>query len=118
MTPALQSARVILISVAASYVLSAVILLVVRLRGATISAWVVGGWLVTGLAGIALGYLLGPGRGGVWVAAGVVLLPWMIYSTYGDAMQRSYVMTTVDVLGMLAIVYALYLSYRDAFAAA
>lgn len=118
MTPALQSARVILISVAASYVLSAVILLVVRLRGTTVPAWVIGGWLVTGVAGVALGYLLAPGRAGVWVAAGVVLLPWMIYSTYGDAMQRSYVMTTVDILGVLAIVYALYLSSHAAFAAA
>ena len=104
------AARIILFIVAASYVVSGVLLGVARARGEEVPAWVIATWLVTGVAGLALTAALGPGRRGVWVALLIVLGPWMAWSLVGDLRGGHWVIAGIDVLGLGAIGYALWIT--------
>ena len=114
----IDSARTIYLIVAISYLLSAAILGLMRWRGTEVPAWVIIGWLVTGVVGIALSTALAPGRGLVWAAILVVLVPWMIYALIGDFRLGHYFMVTIDALALLAIAIAAVASYRPAFSVA
>lgn len=115
MPQSIASARMILMIVAGSYVLSAAILGFVRWRGTTVPSWMIGGWLVTGLLGIALSAMLAPGRGAVWVLLMLVLFPWMIYSLVSDLRSGNWIIACTDVAALLAIAYAAFISYSDVF---
>ena len=104
----LATARVILLSVAGSYLLSALILAWVRSRGETVATFAIVGWAVTGALGLVLALLLAPQRLAVWVGLLVVLGPWMVYATIGDAGEKRIVMTIVDLAGVGAIGLALW----------
>ena len=112
--PPFATAKLILHVVAASYLLSAAILLTMRLRGSSVPTWIIAGWLVTGLLGVVLTAALGPGRGGVWWGLGAVLIPWMILALIGDLRLGHYVVAAIDVAGLAAIGFALLITYRAA----
>ena len=106
------TAKLILYIVAGSYLVSAAMLGVMRARGTTVPAWVIAGWLLTGLIGLALTAALGPGRGGVWWGLLVALGPWMVYALVGDLRLGHYVIAAIDVAGLSAIAYALAITWR------
>ena len=106
----LATARLILAIVCGSYLLSAAILGVARLRGQPVPAWVILAWLVTGLLGFALLPALRPGRPLVLASIGVVLLPWMAYSLVGDLRGKHWLVAVTDVAGLAAIAYSLWLA--------
>lgn len=101
--------------VAGSYVLSAAILGFVRWRGTTVPSWMIGGWLVTGLLGIALSAMLAPGRSAVWILVLLALFPWMIYSLVSDVRGGNWIVACTDAAALLAIAYAGLISYSDVF---
>lgn len=100
-------ARWIFAGVAATYVLSAAMLLWVRSRGEVVPGWVIGGWLSTGVAGIVLAFFLTEQRPVIWWALLVVLVPWMIYAFIGDTMEKHWFMAGLDVAALFAIARAL-----------
>jgi hypothetical protein len=115
-TASLPAARSLLFIVAVSYVVSAAILLLVRLRGGAVGAWVIATWLLTGSAGIVLARMLAPGQAAIWWALLVVLGPWMGYSLYYDLRERIWFMAAIDLAGLFAIAWGL-LQGRAALAA-
>jgi hypothetical protein len=115
MPPNLPAGRILLLVVAASYLLSAGLLAAARLRGVRMEHWVIAGWLLTGLAGATLAAALQPGRPVVWVGLLVALGPWMLYSLAYDVREGVWVMVAADVAGLAAIALGLTFS-REALA--
>ena len=103
----LVAAKSILFFVAASYVLSALILGVVRLCGETVPGWVIGGWMTTGIAGMILAKMLTEHRPAIWWGLLIALGPWMVYAMIGDFRERHWIMGGVDIAGLLAIGWSL-----------
>src|SRR4051812_27988412 len=68
-------ARMIMLIVSASYLLSAIILAVIRSRGEVVPGWVIAGWAITGALGVGLSLALAPGRPIVWLALLIVTAP-------------------------------------------
>lgn len=110
MNPNLPAGRTLLVVVAASYLVSAAVLGVARLRGGPVAGWVIGGWLATGAAGVALGLLLRPGRPATWVGLLIALAPWMCFSLAYDVRERVWVMAAVDVAGLAAVAAGLWMA--------
>ena len=110
----LATARVLFYVMAASFVLSAAILGYVRSTGKPVPAYVLLAWGGLGVVGLALTPLLSPDRRWIALALLVVLGPWMLVSLVGDAQRKIYVMAAVDVAGLAAIGYGVWLSYRPA----
>ena len=109
-TPNLPAGRLLLLIVAASYLLSAALLAAARGRGAAIATWFVLGWVATGLIGLGLAWVLQPGRPLVWAGLLVVLGPWMGYSLYYDVRLRIWAMVAIDAAGLAAIAWGLWLA--------
>ncbi len=107
----LAIARWIFAGVAATYVLSAAMLLWVRSRGEVVPGWVIGAWLATGVAGIVLAFFLARERPVVWWALLVVLVPWMIYALVGDALEKHWFMAGLDAAALIAIARALQMAW-------
>ena len=108
----LATARLLFYIMAASFLVSAVILGYVRYTGKAVPATVLVAWGGLGLLGIALTPLLGVDRRWMaWVLL-VVLGPWMVVSLVGDVQRKVYPIAAVDVAGLAAIGYGVYLSYR------
>jgi hypothetical protein len=108
-------ARTILFWVAASYVLSAALLGVARMRHQPVPAWVILGWLATGAAGMALSLMLSPGRSAVWLGLLVLLGPWMLFSLVEDLRRGFWPIALTDLAGIAAIGYSLAICARDVF---
>lgn len=106
------AARLILLIIAGSYVLSALILMVVKSRGETVPIWVIATWLLTGLIGAALATALAPARPAVWIGLLLALGPWMLYSFYGDLRLGHWIIAFTDVAALVAIGYALAITSR------
>ena len=104
-------ARWIFAGIAASYILSALLLAWVRSHGETVPAWVIGGWLVTGLAGLALAYALAEKRPAIWWGLLIALVPWMLYALIGDTTEKHWFMAALDLAGLIAIARALQLTW-------
>ena len=110
----LATARVLFYVMAASFVLSAAILGYVRFTGKTVPTPVLVAWGGLGVLGLALTPLLSADRRWIaWVLL-VVLGPWMVVSLVGDAQRKIYPMAAVDVAGLGAIGYGVWLAYRGA----
>ncbi len=107
----LNIARWIFLSIAASYVISAMMLAWVRYRGETVPSWVIGGWLITGLASIAFALNLGEKRAMMWWGLLLALGPWMIYALIGDTTEKHWFMAGLDLAGLIAIARALQISW-------
>ncbi|MEM1013293.1 MAG: hypothetical protein AAGI46_13870 [Planctomycetota bacterium] len=108
---AIATGRLILLIVAASYPLSAALLVVLKLRGETVPwVWPVA-WLVTGIAGLAISWLLSESSGALaWWALLVVLGPIMVVSTVVDWRHGYWGIVALDIAGLLAIGYGLWLA--------
>ena len=106
----LTMARWIFAGVAATYVLSALMLAWFRSRGEAVAAWVIAGWLLTGIAGMVMAWQLTEKRPALWWGLLLALGPWMVYATIGDAAEKHWVMTALDVAGLIAIGWALRLA--------
>ena len=96
-----STGRTILLVIAATYVLSAALLLGARLHGEPVSRRAALLWLLTGAAGVALALRLAPGGRFEWVALLVVLVPWMLVSLAGDWDRGLVVMTLVDAAALV-----------------
>jgi len=105
--PDFAPTRTVLFIISLTYLLSAAILTVLRLRGTVVPTWVIAGWMVTGVAGVVLSQLLVEGRPAVWVGLAVALVPWMAYSLYGDVKNGSWVVALTDVGAIVGIAWAL-----------
>jgi len=116
MTKTITVARIILICVAASYLLSAALLAVAKWRGQSVAAWMVIGWLVTGIAGVALSATFAKGRGAVWIGVLVAMGPWMVWSLIEDLRRGYWAIAVADLAAIGAIGYALMICRSDVFA--
>ena len=105
----LPAARVILAILCASYLVSAALLTWMRLAGQIVPAWKIAGWAVTGIAGAVLLLWLSPDRPLLSILMLVVLGPWMIFALTEDARSRHYFIAAIDLAGLFAIVYALWI---------
>ena len=105
-------ARVLFYVMAASFLVSAALLGYVRATGKDVPAYVLALWGGLGLAGVALTPLLTPERRWIAIVLLVVLGPWMAVSLVGDWQRKIYVMAAVDVGGLAAIAYGVWLAYR------
>ncbi len=110
MSDAVAAGRLILLIVAASYPLSAVLLVVLRLRGETVPWIWPAAWLVTGVAGLAIAWMMQPTATWTWWASLAVLMPIMVVSTVVDIRHGYWVIVALDVAGLAAIGYALWLA--------
>ena len=108
----LPTARLILIIMCASYLLSAALLTWARISGQTVPAWKIAGWVVTGIGGAILLYWLSPDRPLISIAAFIVLAPWMALALYDDTRTRHFIIAVIDLAGLFAICYALWLIRR------
>jgi hypothetical protein len=99
--------RSVLFIISVTYLISAIVLLVFKLRGQTVATWVIVGWVVTGLAGVVLSPMLVEGRAWVWFALAVALVPWMGYSLVADLRHRFWWIAATDVAGLIGIGWAL-----------
>lgn len=106
-------ARMIMLIVAASYLLSAALLAVARARGQAVTGWVIVGWLLTGAAGVALALCLAPGRAGALIVLALVLGIWMGYALIGDLRARHWIIAAIDVSALVAIVYSVHIALPD-----
>ncbi len=101
--------RLILMIMCASYLLSAALLGWARVAGQTVPAWKIAGWAV---AGVAAGALLPGLSARRWVVTVIIFLllgPWMAFALYEDARGRHYVIAGIDLAGLAAITYAVWL---------
>ncbi len=110
MSESLAAGRLILFIVAASYPLSAALLLWMKAKGETVpSIWPIA-WLVTGVLGLVLASLIGDGSGSwLWWALLLVLGPIMAVSLVVDIRHGLWWIVALDVAGLAAIGYALWL---------
>lgn len=110
----------ILLIVGATYPLSAALLGYLKWKGQTVLwAWPVA-WLVCGAVGLAAAWLLrSGGMSGWWWLALVALAPLMAVSTVVDTQHAlggkggMWFMVGLDVAGLLAIIYGLWLVTRS-----
>jgi hypothetical protein len=108
----LATARLLFYIMAGSFLLSAAILGYVRFTGKTVPTAVLAAWGGLGLVGLAVTPLLSADRRWIaWVLL-AVLGPWMLVSLVGDAQRKIYFMAAVDVGGLFAIAYGVWLAYR------
>ncbi len=107
--PQLPAARVILAILCGSYLLSAGLLTWARLAGNVVPAWKIAGWIITGVIGGVLLIWLSPDRPIVSVAMVLALGPWMVFALIEDARSRHYVIAVVDLAGLFAIGYAIWM---------
>jgi hypothetical protein len=107
--PNLPAARLILAIMCGSYLLSAGLLTWARVAGQTVPGWKIAGWIITGIVGAILLIWLSPNRPIVSLAMLIVLGPWMIFALYEDSVGRHYFIAVVDLSGVLAIGYALWM---------
>ena len=110
MTTPLATGRLLLAFVAATYLLSALLLGIARWRGNAVAGWVIGGWAVLGMIGLLLALQLQPARPALWWTLALVLLPWMLLSLVWDWQLDVLVMVAVDAAGAFAIIYGLWLA--------
>ena len=110
----LATARLLFNIMAASFVLSAAILGYVRFTGKPVPTYVLAAWGGLGVLAFVLTPLLAPDRRWVAIALLVVLGPWMAVSLVGDAQRKVYAMAAVDLAGLAAIAYGVWLAYRPA----
>jgi hypothetical protein len=110
--PQLPAARIILAILCASYLLSAGLLTWARFAGQVVPAWKIAGWIVTGLLGAILLIWLSPDRPIISFAMLLALGPWMLFALLEDARSRHYVIATVDLAGLFAIGYAIWMIRR------
>jgi len=110
----IATARVLFYVMAGSFLVSAAILGYVRFTGKAVPAYVLAAWGAGGVLGLALTPLLTLDRR--WMAWVLVLVlgPWMAVSLVGDAQRKIYPMAAIDVAGLFAIGYGVWLSYRPA----
>ncbi len=110
----IATARVLFYILAGSFLLSAALLAYVRYTGKTVPAYVLLAWGGLGVIGFALTPLLTiDHRWVAWVLV-VVLGPWMAVSLAGDWQRKIYPMAAVDVGGLFAIAYGVWLAYKAA----
>ena len=109
MSEQVAAARLILIIVAASFPLSAALLLFLKWRGETVPwAWPAA-WLVTGVVGlIASSMLREAGFGWQWWACLLALAPMLAVSTVVDIRQGIWFVVALDLAGLGAVAYALW----------
>jgi hypothetical protein len=105
----LAVSRLILAIVCGSYLLSAALLTWARLAGQSVPAWKIGGWVVTGVAGAILLRWMSADRPMISAAMLIVLAPWMALALADDTRGRHFVIAIVDLAGIIAILYALWL---------
>ena len=105
----LTTGKIILAGTCGTYLLSAALLSFAKPPA---PAWVVAGWAVAGLVGLALVPALTPGRTLVQVAVLVAMAPWMAYAAWGDGRGGHWVMVVIDVAGLAAIGFGLMLVRR------
>ena len=110
----IATARVLFYVMAASFLLSAALLGYVRFTGKTVPAYVLAAWAGLGVLGLLLTPWLTPDRRWIAIVLLVVLGPWMAVSTVGDWQRKIYPMAAVDVAGLAAIGYGVWLAYRPA----
>ena len=110
----IATARVLFYVMAASYLVSAALLGYARFTGKTVPTYVLAAWGGLGVVALAITPLLTLDRRWVAVVLLVVLGPWMAVSAVQDGRQKVYPMVAVDVAGLLAIGYGVWLSYRPA----
>ena len=99
--------RTVLFIISITYLISAALLLFFKLRGQPVPVWVIAGWVVTGLAGVALSPMLAEGRPWVWVGLVVALVPWMGFSLVTDLRHRMFWIAATDVAALVGIGWAM-----------
>jgi hypothetical protein len=107
--PQLPAARIILAIICGSYLLSAGLLTWAKFAGQTVPAWKIAGWLLAGIIGAILLIWLSPNRPVISIAMLLVLGPWMVFALTEDTRSRHYVIAVVDLAGLFAIGYALWM---------
>ncbi len=105
----LAVARVILWIMVGSYLLSAALLSWARVAGQIVPVWKIIAWAVTSIVAAALLPFLTANRPLIAVAILIALAPWMAFATYEDTRSRHFVIAVVDLAGLLAIFYAVWL---------
>ena len=109
MPDTLPTARLILILVAASYPVAAGMLWWAKSRGDDVPWYWPTGWLVTGVLGLAFAAMLAQGRPWAWWGVSLALGPWMAVSLVVDVRHGYFWIAALDVAGLGAIAYALWL---------
>jgi hypothetical protein len=105
----LAASRMILIIMCASYLLSAALLTWARVAGQTVPGWKIGAWAGTGIVGLCLMPWLSQSRPMISIAMLVVLVPWMGFAFSEDARSGHWIVAIVDLAGLGATIYALWL---------
>lgn len=105
----LAVSRLILLILCGSYLISAGLLTWARMAGHTVPAWKIGGWVLTGVIGLALLPLLSSDRPLISLALLIVLAPWMAIALADDTRSGHWIIAVVDLAGLIAIGYALWL---------
>jgi hypothetical protein len=110
----LAVSRLILAILCASYLLSAGLLAWARVAGQTVPGWKIAGWIVTGAIGLVLLPWLSTNRPMISLAMLVVLAPWMALALADDTRSGHFIIAIVDLAGLIAIGYALWLIKKPA----
>jgi hypothetical protein len=105
----LPTSRLILAILCGSYLLSAALLTWARMSGQVVPAWKIAGWALTGTVGAVLLYWLAPHRPAISIAMLIVLAPWMAFALYEDTQSKHFVIAVIDLAGLFAIGFALWL---------
>ncbi|MEL7240304.1 MAG: hypothetical protein AAGK78_15710 [Planctomycetota bacterium] len=104
----MAAAKLLLLIVAGSYVLSGVLLGWMKHRGESVPMWFIAGWLACGVLGAASSWMLADGRAWAWWTTAVLLGPYMVLSLVWDIRHGAWVMVAVDVAGLFAIAWGLW----------
>lgn len=110
MPPGFATARAILLIVAVSYIISAAVLMIMRQRGEEVPAPFIAGWVVGGVMGMVGASFVAPQSPWAWWLSLVSLGPWMALSLVWDVRQGIWLIAALDVAGLAAIGFALWLS--------
>ena len=98
----MDSARRSLFVLSVTYLVSALVLW--RARARQRDVWL---WIVTGVSGIALTFLLDRGRPLVWIGLAVALGPQMVSATIGDLRRGNRLLVLVDIAGLVTLAVGL-----------
>ena len=110
----LATARVLFYVMSGRFLLSAALLGYARYTGKPVPTYVLALWAGLGVAGFALTPLLRLDRRWIaWLLA-VVLGPWVAVSLDGDVQRKFFPLAAVDIAGLAAIAYGVYLAYKPA----